>query len=168
MLAFRRIYGSHSGENQPEVLIEVINEYGIGNQLGYFVSDNHGANDSAVRLILAEFLPRLSAKEVKARSLRCIGHIVNLAAQSLLAATDTETKRAREELGLDHLEWQGAAAAQIIGGQLGKPQRLISYVLASSEWREKFGDIKGPRKTMEFDHLAVSLTSLQRWYRSKW
>lgn len=39
---------------------------------------------------------------------------------------------------------------------LGKLQRIVKYVLVSSQRREEFADIKGDKKVEEFDHLGVS------------
>jgi hypothetical protein len=157
LLAFRRIYGSHSGENQAEALKEVLEEYSISNKVGYIVCDNASSNDSAVELLLSTLFPTLSKVQIKARRLRCFGHIVNLAAQSLLAGSDAEKKRAKEELELTEGDFEVEAARWIHQGPLGKVQRLVKYVLASPQRREEFSGIKGGRKVEQFDHLGVSV-----------
>ena len=159
LLAFRRIYGSHSGENQAEVLLEVIQEFKLTDGrygVGYFVSDNHGANDSAVRLVLKRIYPAFTAEVVLGRSLRCFGHIVNLAAQSMLAASDAETKKAQMDLGIDDGEFKKRGKYWIQSGPLGKVHLLVKYVLASSQRREGFACILGGRDVVEYDKIGVS------------
>jgi hypothetical protein len=156
LLAFRRIFGSHDGENQAEVLLEVIAEFDLATSVGYFVADNHPANDSAVTLVLKQLFPRIATVDVVGRRLRCFGHIINLAAQSMLAASDAEKKKAKDELGIDDGAWKKASKEWLAKGPLGKLHRLVKYVLGSSQRREEFGGIKGGRKVVEFDHLGVS------------
>lgn len=158
-LAFRRLYGSHSGENQAEALLDVINEYEITpKQLGVFVSDNHTANDAAVATVLKELYPHVTASEIKSRRFRCMGHILNLAATSLLGASDAEKANAMMSMDGDLRDLQMLAYGTFKDGPLGKLMRIIRYVLASSTRREEFGDLKGGRKADKFDHLGVSLS----------
>jgi hypothetical protein len=157
LLAFKRIYGSHTGENQSEVLLEVLKEYNIDDKIGYIVSDNASSNTSAVDMVLYELVPGITAAQIKARRLRCFGHIVNLAAQSLLAGSDAEKRRVKEELEFDDFDFDHQSARWIHQGPVGKLQRLIKYILASSNRREEFGEVKGGRKVEQFDHLGVSV-----------
>ena len=152
LLAFRRIYGSHDGDNQAAAILEVLEEYGISKRVGYFVCDNATSNDSAVALILRTLEPALSTQQATGRRLRCFGHIINLAARALLDPSSAELKVAAGELEDDAY---ASSAWQSIGS-LGKLHKLVKYILASPQRREEFGDIKGGRKVKEFDHLGVS------------
>jgi hypothetical protein len=163
LLAFRRIYGSHSGENQSEVLLEVLKEYEIEDRLGYMVCDNASSNTTAIDLLLYELDPTITEAQIKARRLRCFGHIVNLAAQSLLAGRDAELKKAQEELEIDDEDYGHQSRRWIHQGPLGKVQRLVKYVLASPQRREEFGALSGGRKVAQFDHLGVSYISSCYW-----
>jgi hypothetical protein len=156
LLAFRRIYRSHSGDNQAAILLEVLNEFEITTTIGYFVCDNASSNDAAVATMLTELELGLLAVEITARRLRCIGHIINLSARSLLDPSRSELVIAAEELEIDELIKDRDADAWQSIGSLGKLHRLIKYVLASPQRREEFGEIKGGRKVIEFDHLGVS------------
>jgi hypothetical protein len=164
LLAFRRIYGSHSGENQSEVLLEVLKEYEIEDRLGYMVCDNASSNTTAIDLLLYELDPTITEAQIKARRLRCFGHIVNLAAQSLLAGRNAELKKAQEELEIDDEDYGHQSRRWIHQGPLGKVQRLVKYVLASPQRREEFGALSGGRKVAQFDHLGVSYISSCYWY----
>ena len=86
LLALRRIEGSHSGQNVAEVVLNTLRKYQI-HRLGYFVCDNASSTDTAILDVLKSYG---LAKEKDRRRLRCLGHIVNLAAQAFLFGMDTE------------------------------------------------------------------------------
>jgi hypothetical protein len=50
------------------------------------------ANETAIvtLIVLKELYPRVMASEIKSGRFRCIGHVSNLAAISLLGASDAE------------------------------------------------------------------------------
>jgi hypothetical protein len=45
-VALREVHGRHSGENQAHIVMNVVEDYGIVTQIGYFVSDNADSNDT--------------------------------------------------------------------------------------------------------------------------
>jgi hypothetical protein len=47
-IGFCTLEGSHTGANIAEIVIEVLQEYGIEEKLGYFIGDNTGNNDTLV------------------------------------------------------------------------------------------------------------------------
>ena len=165
LLSFRRIYGSHSGENQAEVILEVLREYGV-REVGYFVCDNALSNDVAVKLVLRQLYPGIEDPKITTRRLRCFGHIVNLCAQSLLSASDVEAKKATEELEFDEEADVFVRTTRIwlSQGPLGKLHRVVKYVLASTKRREEFAGTKGPRRWKKFDDLSVSVALYREWY----
>lgn len=156
LLAFRRIYRSHTGDNQAAIVLQVLEEYNITNRIGHFVCDNASSNDGAVKLILKQLEPTISIEEATARRLRCFSHIINLSARSLLDPTGSEFVIAAEELEIDESTLERAASAWQSTGSLGKLHRLVKYILASPQRREEFSEMKGGRKVVEFDHLGVS------------
>ncbi|KAF5120944.1 putative AC transposase [Metarhizium anisopliae] len=74
LITIRQLHGSHSGENQAEVIKEVIQEYNLENRIGYFVTDNASNNNIAIDSLVACFLPHLTPKQRLGRRLRCLGH----------------------------------------------------------------------------------------------
>ncbi len=159
LLGFRRIYRSHTGENQAQLLHKVLKDFNIEARLGYCVSDNASSNDVATELLLKAIKPDISPAAIKSRRLRCFGHIVNLAAQSLLATTGSEARAAAyklESIGDDEEGGEAVRARWIHAGPLGKLQRLVKYVLASGQRRDEFAAIAGGKKVKEYDHLGVS------------
>ena len=56
-LALRQLKGEHSGINIAQVVFNVVGEYKIKSQIGYFVLDNASNNNITVNLILRTFYP---------------------------------------------------------------------------------------------------------------
>jgi hypothetical protein len=81
---------SHSGENQAEAIKAMIKDYGLQDNIMYFVTDNATNNDTAIDIVLADFMPYLSPKQRLARRLRYLGHVINLATKAYLFAKDVE------------------------------------------------------------------------------
>lgn len=84
LLAFRRLHGSHGGENQASALLNVIDEYQLRCKVGYFMCDNAKSNDKAVAAVLRQLLSGIQQRQILARRLRCLGHITNLAARAMI------------------------------------------------------------------------------------
>ena len=85
LLAIRELEEEHSGENMSEFVYDVVKEYGIVENLGYFVMDNATNNDTALK----ELNGRIQSDGGDGfnpieRRLRCFGHIMNLAVKDLL------------------------------------------------------------------------------------
>ena len=48
LLSLPHISGRHTGVNQSELLKEIIYEFGIGDKLGFFITDNADNNDTCI------------------------------------------------------------------------------------------------------------------------
>lgn len=88
LLAIRQLYGSHSGENQAEIIIQVIDEFNLQARVGYFVTDNAKNNDTAIDIVLTHYFPNMPRKQRHSRRLRCLGHVINLSAKAFLYGKD--------------------------------------------------------------------------------
>jgi hypothetical protein len=51
VLALRELEGQHSGENQAQLVMKVIEEYGIASKVGYFMMDNAENNETMMKAI---------------------------------------------------------------------------------------------------------------------
>jgi hypothetical protein len=92
LLSLREFKGSHGGEEQAKVFLEVIQEAGLRDKLGMFTMDNHTSNDKMLRHISEEienFDPIL-------RRVRCYGHILNLTVQAFLFGSSRQSGEDRE------------------------------------------------------------------------
>ena len=62
VLALRELDGQHTGENQSQLIMKVIEEYGIASKVGYFMMDNAENNETMMRsLSLCESRPAVAA-----------------------------------------------------------------------------------------------------------
>ena len=165
LLAFRRIYGPHTGEAISRSLLAVIREYNIAQKVGYFMSDNAKNNDTAVSLVLQALDPSVSAKQRQARRLRCFGHVVNLCAQALLlgkgsgkALTEVSRKEAKGDVAATEAFWKGK-------GALGQLHNIVVYIRCTPQRLEEFAKVKKGGNLAKFDELKVSLffSNCARW-----
>ena len=97
LIALRRLDGEHTGENMA-TLLEVFREYKIGGRIGFFILDNASSNDTCVDLVLRKLYPSMNAKQRLRRRLRCLGHIINLAAQAFLLGKQSQETSEQLEL----------------------------------------------------------------------
>jgi hypothetical protein len=163
LLAFRRLYGTHSGDNQATALLEVINEFGLESKIGYFVCDNAKSNDTAVDAVLKKLYPYLSEKQRRARRLRCFGHITNLCARALLlgkgagkAMSELSRKVSKGAFEAVDAFWRGK-------GAVGRLHNIIIYIRCSPQRLQAFaGTVIGGR-LKEFDELQAIQDNQTRW-----
>ena len=65
VLALRELDGPHTGENQSQLVMRVIEEYGIASKVGYFMMDNAENNETMIRnLSLCESPPAVAVPGV--------------------------------------------------------------------------------------------------------
>jgi hypothetical protein len=141
LIAMRRLYGGHSGENQAELLMKILREFELTDHLGYFVSDNATGNDLCIDILLKTLKPDLSADERSHRRLRCYGHILNLAANAYLWGKNSysfdDELIINNTLKLDQAElykWRKH-------GPIGMLHNTVVFIRRSTQRREQFSDI---------------------------
>ncbi|EKG08972.1 HAT domain-containing protein [Macrophomina phaseolina MS6] len=92
LLGLPQLRGSHGGQHQAEYVNGIIDWYEIAHKLGYYIGDNHGSNDKCCRFISRHLREQYQVNwEPKTRRIRCHGHIINLASQAFIFASDKET-----------------------------------------------------------------------------
>ena len=155
LLSIPEVLGRHSGANIAETVEEIVHEYNIQSRVGYFVTDNAGNNDTALDLISEEL--DFNAKH---RRLRCMGHILNLVARSILFGSDPDalqmdTDKARQNIDEVTL-WRRH-------GPIGKLHNTVKYVFQSPQRLQRFHDIQ------KLDDVAVSVPAhLQGTSSAEW
>jgi hypothetical protein len=160
VLGIRRMYHEKSGENIGEVVLKLLDEYNVsGDQIGYFMLDNHGSNDSAVDHILKKLRPDMSAQQRRFRRLRCLGHVINLCCQAFLLGHDCERELAKLETHYRSGDYTQVEELWKKYGCLGRLHNLVRYIRLSAGRREEFKSIVGGGDVSEFDGLEV------RYYR---
>ena len=107
----------------------------------------------------------MSPKQRTARRLRCLGHVINLAAKAFIYGKDfdafekdVENVRENSELLKELDVWRKR-------GPVGKLHNVIVFICRSPQRRQKFADTKGfstDEKT-NFDHLNLVGDNATRW-----
>jgi hypothetical protein len=77
LLALRRQLRCHSGENLAVTLGQIVREWKIEDRVRTVISDNASSNDSCLVNFYGDLDAEMSAADVRARRMRCYGHILN-------------------------------------------------------------------------------------------
>jgi hypothetical protein len=151
LLGLRRLRGTHSGENIAEAVLKVIRKYGLtGNQIGWFVLDNASSNDTCV----AEILKALGISDtVERRRLRCLGHIINLAAKAFFFGSDPNCFEEEIQKTQRHDEGKKEREIWRKRGPFGKLHNIVMYILGTPQRREEFEDKVRGEIERQKDHL---------------
>jgi hypothetical protein len=159
------LHGSHSGENQAEVIKEVIREYNLQNRIGYFVTDNAANNNTAIDMLVACFLPHLTPKQRVGRRLRCLGHVINLSAKAFLYGTEFDAFEKNAEAFKEQSSLLKELQLWRKRGPVGKLHNVVTFICRSPQRREKFANIKSQSEDFatEFDGLKLVVDNATRW-----
>lgn len=84
LLAFCWVFCKHAGENQAQIVLDVLDEFQVQERIGCLVGDNAASNDTTVSTILKAQSPKLTQKQQTLIRIWCLGHIVDLCAQALI------------------------------------------------------------------------------------
>ena len=155
LLSIPEVLGRHSGANIADTVVDIIHEYNIQSRVGYFVTDNAGNNDTALDAIAAEL--NFNAKH---RRLRCMGHILNLVARSILFGQDPDALQKEADKAKQNIDevmlWRRR-------GPIGKLHNIVKYVFQSPQRLQRFHDIQ------MLDDVEVSIPAhLQGTSSAKW
>jgi hypothetical protein len=138
LLAFRAQLGSHSGENIAQTVGDVIKKWGIEQKIGVSVTDNATNNDRCLKALFPTFDALITETDIKARRMRCFGHILNLTAQAFLLGLDANAFeqdsqifgiRGQQEEDLAH--WRAK-------GPIGKLHNIVRFIRSSPQRIEAF------------------------------
>ena len=165
-----RVVRGHSGPDQWEALLPVLQEYGIEEKIGAVVGDNSGTNDTLCRTI-ASYLStekRINWTHTHLR-LRCMGHILNLVVQAFLF-TNSEDEKEMESYDEEDMEEdkegereryarERAAKIRTKMGVMGKVHNIVVHIRASPQRITQFKAAAG--KTIPLDNR----TRWNSWFR---
>ena len=88
LLSLREFKGSHGGEEQALVFLDVINEAELPKDLlGFFTMDNASSNDK----MLCHIAQEIDGFDPILRRIRCFGHVINLVIQAFLFGAKNRT-----------------------------------------------------------------------------
>lgn len=151
LLAFRQVLGKHAGENQAQIVVEVLGELQIQDRIGCLVGDNAASNDTAVSTILTTIHPEFTREQRSAFRVRCLGHIVNLYGHALIFGKGKGRRReelARAERKGDEDGW--ASVWRRIGA-VGRLHNIIRYIRWSPQRRGEFAHCMQGGNLAKFD-----------------
>lgn len=166
LLAFRRVFGKHAGENQAQIVLDVLGELQIRDRIGCLVGDNAATNDTAVSAILEVLQPTLTKNGKKQRlafRIRCLGHIINLCAHALIFGKGRGNRReafARAESKGDE---SGLASVWRQIGAVGRLHNIVKYIRWSPQRREEFANCIQGGELADFDQLELIQDNDTRW-----
>jgi hypothetical protein len=155
LIALRRLYGSHSGENMAKILISVIQEFEITKRLGYFMMDNDATNDTCLESLLRDIDPNISDSDIDERRLRCWGHILNLVAKAFLFGTNANAFELEDQANITLGREQERFQAWRKKGPVGKLHNLVVFIRASTQRKELFKNVS-LATVDEIDGLAIN------------
>ena len=136
----------YRAEEQADAFLRVLKEYNIPhNHIGAFTSDNHGSNDKMIRILQKTIL---DLPPVEHARVRCLGHIINLAAHAFIYKQSAEAdeiarhnqlsqgkKKDKEEVQTPS-EWRKL-------GPVGKLFNLVKLIHATNANTNSFKVITG-------------------------
>ena len=136
----------YRAEEQADAFLRVIKEYNIShNRIGAFVSDNHGSNDKMIRILKKDIEELPPVEHIR---VRCLGHVINLAASAFIYKQNNEA----DELSKPLLPTQGkkkdkdeikAPSEWRKLGPVGKLFNLVKLIHASNANINSFTNITG-------------------------
>ena len=153
LIGFERLRGSHTAENMTVAIMKVLRMYGIEDYINCITTDNASVNDA----IFKELEFHLLSWSQHDGQIRCLAHVLNIAAQTVLTTLKSEAREAEvvlegwEESGNEEI---GPAAT------LSRLRRIIAKIRSSTTLWEA---LKTEAQAVKLDWLAPILDVRIRW-----
>ena len=135
-LALIELQGDHSGLNQAAAVLDVLNDFGIRNKLGYLVMDNAASNDVLTEIISDTLRQEGVLYSPEQRRLRCMGHVINLAVQAFLFGKTVKDYEYSENLTESPSDAQLNQWRRL--GPLGKLHNINVWIMGSPQRLQSF------------------------------
>ena len=125
LIGFERLMGSHTAENMTIAIMKVLRMYGIEDFINCITTDNASVNDA----IFNELEFPLMSWSRRDGQIRCLAHVLNLAAQTVLTTLKSAVRET--EAALEGWEEEGNNA---IGpaASLSRLRRVIAKIRSST------------------------------------
>jgi hypothetical protein len=137
LIGLPRVRGCHSGENIAEAVISVLSMLDVS-KLGYFCTDNANTNDLAIKIILQRLRPDI--RHPQKRRVRCLGHIINLAAMAFLFGNDPASLEAEASNIGESTYLEAQLHFWRRKGSKGKLHNLVYFIRKTPQRRERFAE----------------------------
>jgi len=153
LIAFRNLYGDHTGAAQASVILRVLEGFEIAPRLHCFVGDNASNND-------AELIRGLNDHEsihlTGNNRIRCAGHIINLVVKATLYGKGVSRFEAALAAASPGEQYELFRSHRVVG----KLHNFVNAVCASHKRRELFLSLqKDPRD--DDDDALYTYSTLQ-------
>uniref|UniRef100_A0A0D2YKL0 HAT C-terminal dimerisation domain-containing protein n=1 Tax=Fusarium oxysporum (strain Fo5176) TaxID=660025 RepID=A0A0D2YKL0_FUSOF len=166
----RRQLGIHSGENLAETLFEIVQLWDIRGQVGTVISDNVTTNDTCLSYFYRQLDPSIRPADIKARRMRCYGHVLNLVARAFLFGKDAESFELESDInGMRGLQEQDLRHWRS-KGPIGKLHNIVKFIRSSPQRSEYFTRIAHEQEDERYHlceestaELEVILNNETRW-----
>lgn len=156
-IGLREVFGEHAGENVGHQLLLLFKEYDITDRIGFFICDNDSKNDTCITYLLKKLNPRMSKRQMVRRRIRCMGHIINLCAQTFIIGKDAENVCKELETALREDDVKKIGELWRKRGSIGRLHNIIRYIRASPQRRNRFAKMVIGGELANFDNLEVSV-----------
>jgi hypothetical protein len=150
VIGLRLLEGSHTGANMAEVILEVLQHYGVAEHIGYCVADNASNNDTLVKALGEDLIFSTHLYDASQRRLRCVGHVVNLVVRAFWFG-DVDRALLQDMIVVT----SDTMAQWRLMGPWGKAHNITIYSLASPQRRQELKRLGG-------------ITVLQRDNATRW
>ncbi|KAF6525727.1 hypothetical protein HZS61_011522 [Fusarium oxysporum f. sp. conglutinans] len=158
LLALRRQLGIHSGEILAETLFEIVQLWDIRGQVGKVISDNVTTNDTCLSYFYRQLNPSIRPADIKARRMRCYGHVLNLVARAFLFGKDAESFELESDInGMRGLQEQDLRHWRS-KGPIGKLHNIVKFIRSSPQRSEYFKRIAHEQEDEGY-HLCEESTA---------
>jgi hypothetical protein len=107
----------------------------------------------------------MTSKQRTARRLRCLGHVINLAAKAFLYGTNFDTFEKDADHAREHSEQLNELNLWRKRGPVGKLHNVVGFICRTPQRREKFAACKGftNDEKESFNHLNLVVDNATRW-----
>ena len=151
----KRVRGAHTGENIAEAVIPITKEMISSDRLGFFIGDNAPENGTAIRAIIAHLCP--NEKDPNSRRIRCLGHIINLAAKAFLFGHDADAFEEESQTKKERTRFEEVRELWRRKGPVGKFHNTVSFIRKNPQRREAFLETCGSGITPEINGERLQL-----------
>jgi hypothetical protein len=158
LLALRTVAG-HSGDNQFDILLPILEDYDIVQKLGAIVADNASPNNTLCKAVENYMLKEKGIEwDAEHWRIRCIGHIINLAVQAFLFANIVEMEElelydSQDKKGEEGDEEERKVKFRLMG-PLGKMHNVVIHIRGSTARIAEF---------LELAERKIPLDNRTRW-----
>jgi hypothetical protein len=126
LAGMKRVRGAHTGENIAEAVIPIIEEMVSNDRLGFFMGDNASENSTVIRAILTHLCPE--EKDPNSKRVRCLGHIINLAAKAFLFGKDADAFEEESQTKKERARFEAVRELWRKKGPVGKFHNTVSFI----------------------------------------